>query len=64
MKQWIEQAVYIYVRESVTLGSMGKASPLDFEVSSSWPAKIRQFCTLMEIPWQEPAWYWFGTASG
>ena len=56
------RAVYVYVRESVTIGSMGKASPLDFEVPSSWKQKIRQFCTLMEIPWQEPTWHWFLTA--
>ncbi|MGK7890395.1 MAG: hypothetical protein AB4042_13750 [Leptolyngbyaceae cyanobacterium] len=55
--------VYVYVRESVTMGSMGRAGTLDFEVSSSWPEKVRQFCVLMEIPWQEPAWHWFGTAS-
>ncbi|MDJ0795864.1 MAG: hypothetical protein QNJ51_03365 [Calothrix sp. MO_167.B12] len=57
-------AVYVYVRESVTMGSMGKASSLDFDTPSSWEQKVRQFCNLMEIPWQEPAWYWFVTASG
>ncbi|MEM8640691.1 MAG: hypothetical protein AAGG51_18015 [Cyanobacteria bacterium P01_G01_bin.54] len=55
---------YVYVRESVTIGSMGKARPIDFDIPPAWPQKVRQFCRVMEIPWQEPTWHWFVTASG
>lgn len=57
-------SVYVYVRESVTMGSMGQARALDLEVSTVWVQKVQQFCTVMEIPWQEPTWHWFATASG
>ncbi|NEO83507.1 MAG: hypothetical protein F6J87_04495 [Spirulina sp. SIO3F2] len=56
-------SVYVYVRESVTMGSMGQARALDFEVPTVWAQKVQQFCTVMEIPWQEPTWHWFATAS-
>ncbi len=55
---WDAPMYYVAVEASVQEGAYNRPAPArGFRVGDDWPARLRAFCDLMDIPWQEPGWH-------
>ncbi|WP_088239491.1 hypothetical protein [Calothrix rhizosoleniae] len=53
---------YVCVRDSYKMAEMGRSCKVEFDVQPEWNHRLKRFCEVMEIPFQEPDWHWFATA--
>lgn len=58
--EWAERPRFVHVTAGQIYASAPQVEPLDagrLEVKPEWNAKLKSFCELMGIPFQEPGWY-------
>ena len=49
---------YVAIQESVVTAYRGSVKEvMTLEVKPGWRDQLKEFCTLLDIPWQEPKWY-------
>ncbi len=58
---WDASMYYVAISASIQDGAHNRAMPArGFRAAGAWPERLRAFCDLMDVPWQEPGWHLAG----